>query len=65
MRDILINLRPHLLKGIPEFKVPPYDPMYLPKVVIDQGNSQAVSFKATFKDMKTTGASKMEVRDVK
>jgi len=57
------KLRPYLVKGIPEFRIPPYDPLMIPKVSLTQGEGP-VSFKSEFHNMKTYGAKDVVVKQV-
>ncbi|CAB3360918.1 Hypothetical predicted protein [Cloeon dipterum] len=61
--DSVDKLRPYLAKGIPEFRIPPYDPLLIPKVSLTQGEGP-VSFKSEFNNLKTSGARDVVVRDV-
>jgi len=46
-RKAVEQIRPHLLKGIPELLIPPMNPLVLPQAGLDNGNS----FKATFRNI--------------
>lgn len=48
--NIIEGLKPRLGKGIPEMRIPPLEPFHVPEVKLDQG-SEAVNFKATFKNL--------------
>ncbi|XP_046392875.1 protein takeout-like [Ischnura elegans] len=64
LMDAVATIRPYLLKGIPEFKIPPYDPLEIPVVTLTQGTG-AVSYNATFRNLKAYGARDAIVKDVK
>ncbi|XP_071440004.1 protein takeout-like [Hetaerina americana] len=64
LMEAVAQIRPYLLKGIPEFKIPPYDPLEIPVVTLSQG-SGAVSYNATFKNLKAYGAKDAVVKDVR
>jgi len=61
--DSVDKLRPYLAKGIPEFRIPPYDPLMIPKVSLVQGEGP-VSFKSDFNNMRTSGAKDVVVQQV-
>ncbi|KAH1024379.1 hypothetical protein HUJ05_003870 [Dendroctonus ponderosae] len=42
-------IRPYLAKGIPELKVPPFEPFNIPEIKLEQGTS-ALNFKALLKN---------------
>ncbi|KAG8221912.1 hypothetical protein J437_LFUL002471 [Ladona fulva] len=48
------DMRPQLIKGIPEINVPAFEPLVLPEVVVKSGNPGA-NFKATGKNVKVYG----------
>lgn len=58
------ELRPLLIKGIPELNIPSCEPLRVPEVVIDQGNG-AVSLKSTYKNIEIYGPSKFIINQIK
>lgn len=61
---IVNGLRPRLLKGIPELQLPPYDPLNIPRLSLVQPSTSAVSFNASFTNLKAYGAHKAVVQDI-
>ncbi|XP_071455418.1 putative beta-carotene-binding protein [Hetaerina americana] len=57
------DLRPQLIKGIPELNVPPLEPLVLPEVIVSRG-SNAANFKATGKNVKVFGAGSFEIQSL-
>ncbi|XP_048521145.1 uncharacterized protein LOC109537269 isoform X1 [Dendroctonus ponderosae] len=47
-------IRPYLAKGIPELKVPPFEPFNIPEIKLEQGTS-ALNFKALLKNVMAYG----------
>ncbi|KAF4528888.1 hypothetical protein B566_EDAN017381 [Ephemera danica] len=45
---------------IPEFRIPPYDPLEIPRVQLDQGNGP-VAFQATFIDLRVVDLDKLKL----
>ncbi|XP_077289807.1 circadian clock-controlled protein daywake-like [Arctopsyche grandis] len=58
------KVKPYLLKGIPEIRVPPYEPLEIPKLTIDR-NLEALRVKATLNNMKVDGASAFKIKNLK
>nr|BCX71430.1 adult-specific protein A2 [Ischnura senegalensis] len=58
------DLRPQLVKGIPELNVPALEPLVLPEVVVSRGSNTA-NFKAVGKNVKVFGAGSFEIQDIK
>ncbi|XP_045461512.1 circadian clock-controlled protein daywake-like [Harmonia axyridis] len=50
------QVRPYLIKGVPELNVPPIEPFTLPEVTLEQG-SNLLNFKAKLNDIVITGLS--------
>ncbi|VEN48205.1 unnamed protein product [Callosobruchus maculatus] len=57
------ELRPLLVKGIPELSIPSCEPLLIPEVVIDQGTG-AVSLKSVYKDIKVYGPTQFVIKQV-
>lgn len=64
IKNSVTELRPLLIKGIPEVNIPSCEPLHVPEVVIDQG-SGAISLKSTYKDIKIYGPSKFVIKQIK
>ncbi|XP_066156554.1 uncharacterized protein [Euwallacea fornicatus] len=47
-------IRPYLAKGVPELKIPPFEPLKLPQIELKQG-TDALNFKATLKNVSIHG----------
>lgn len=62
--QLLDNIRPNLIKGIPEMRIPPLDPLHVPEVALDQGTG-AVNFQATFKNIVSYGAKHFNLTSIK
>ncbi|XP_071053222.1 protein takeout-like [Onthophagus taurus] len=58
------QLRPKLSEGIPEFDIPSCEPLYVPEVVIDQGNGP-LSIKSDYTNIKVYGPSEFELKSVR
>ncbi|CAG9832504.1 unnamed protein product [Diabrotica balteata] len=58
------ELKPLLIKGIPDLDIPSVEPLHIPEVVIDQG-SGPVALKSVYKDIKVYGPSKFIIKDIK
>ncbi|CAH1111899.1 unnamed protein product [Psylliodes chrysocephalus] len=58
------ELRPLLVKGIPDLDIPSVEPLIIPEVIIDQG-SGPVSLRSVYKDIKVYGPSKFTIKDIK
>lgn len=50
------TVRPFLIKGVPELKIPPMEPFLLPEASLQQG-TQALNFKATLYNTTVRGLS--------
>ncbi|CAH2009024.1 unnamed protein product [Acanthoscelides obtectus] len=57
------ELKPLLVKGIPELSIPSCEPLLIPEVVIDQGTG-AVSLKSVYKDIKVYGPTQFMIKQV-
>ncbi|KAJ4447893.1 hypothetical protein ANN_09902, partial [Periplaneta americana] len=64
VQDALEELRPHLVKGIPELDIPSCEPLELKEMVLDQGKG-AVSLKSTYKNIKVYGSTKFQLRNIR
>ncbi|KAK7601698.1 hypothetical protein V9T40_009139 [Parthenolecanium corni] len=62
--NLINGLKPKLAKGIPEMRIPSLEPFYVPLVKLDQG-SEAVNFKATFKNLTLRTGLVFDVKKVK
>ncbi|KAL3279160.1 hypothetical protein HHI36_016674 [Cryptolaemus montrouzieri] len=51
------QVRPYLIKGVPELNVPPIEPFIIPEVTLEQG-SNILNFKAKLNDIVVRGLSK-------
>ncbi|XP_072383759.1 protein takeout-like [Diabrotica undecimpunctata] len=58
------ELKPLLIKGIPDLDIPSVEPLHIPEVIIDQG-SGPVALKSVYKDIKVYGPSKFIIKDIK
>ncbi|XP_030766703.1 protein takeout-like [Sitophilus oryzae] len=58
------HLKPYLAKGIPEFDIPPCEPLEIPEVVIDQGTGP-VSVYSCYKNVKVYGPSQFEIKNIR
>jgi hypothetical protein len=63
IRKSIINLRPHLIQGIPELDVPSLDPLYVPEIKITQ--SGGIQVAAMFKNISIAGPCKFRLRSVR
>lgn len=50
------TVRPFLIKGVPELKIPPMEPFLLPEATLQQG-TEALNFKATLYNTSVYGLS--------
>uniref|UniRef100_A0A1B6E265 Haemolymph juvenile hormone binding protein n=1 Tax=Clastoptera arizonana TaxID=38151 RepID=A0A1B6E265_9HEMI len=64
IRRTFDHLRPYLIAGIPEIKLPSIEPMTIPKMQMENGVG-AVRVRATFSNMTIYGASNYSVLNVK
>lgn len=64
IRESIEVVRPRLAKGIPEIQVPGLEPLYIPDVVIANGNG-ASNFKAILKNINVYGASDFKITKLK
>lgn len=64
IKEQVESIRPYLLKGIPELQLPPYDPMRIPQLLLDQGTG-SVRLRADFRDIVAYGAKNAVVKDIK
>lgn len=55
--DATEKVRPYLANGVPELKIPSFEPFTLPQVVLEQG-SQSLNFKAVLSNVTVHGLSK-------
>ncbi|GJQ88016.1 hypothetical protein Trydic_g12940 [Trypoxylus dichotomus] len=55
------ELQPYLIKGIPEFDIPPIEPFVVEQIRLDQGNSPTVNFIANLTDLKFYGGGNYKV----
>ncbi|CAG9861419.1 unnamed protein product [Phyllotreta striolata] len=58
------ELRPLLVKGIPDLDIPSVEPLNISEVVIDQG-SGSVSLRSVYKNIQVHGPSKFVIKDIK
>lgn len=58
------NLKPALIKGIPEMNVPPLDPFKMANVVIFDG-TQIPNLKASLANLEVTGLSNFDITKLK
>ncbi|KAJ3654888.1 hypothetical protein Zmor_014041 [Zophobas morio] len=56
---------PQLVKGVPEFNMPPIDPLELPFVTVDRTINELVSINAILKNVKVIGASNFVIEDIR
>lgn len=63
IRKSIINLRPHLVRGIPELDVPSLDPLYVPEIKISQTGGIQVA--AVFRNITIDGPCKFRLRSVR
>ncbi|KAF5287047.1 hypothetical protein FQR65_LT12348 [Abscondita terminalis] len=61
--DRMKVLMPKLEKGIPELKLPPVDPLRVPKMVIDTGSGSNVAFSAVLQDIEISGCKDVIVEE--
>lgn len=63
IRKSIINLRPHLVRGIPELDVPSLDPLFVPEIRISQTGGIQVA--AVFRNITIEGPCKFRLRSVR
>lgn len=63
MLKTIEDLRPYLIKGIPEMGVPSMDPLLIPGLSIQTGNGTNFGYTVQFKDLIFTGAKDFEIAD--
>lgn len=49
------DLQPYLIKGIPEFNIPPIEPLIIESLRLNQGNSPSVNFAANLTNLNFYG----------
>ncbi|EEB18802.1 protein takeout precursor, putative [Pediculus humanus corporis] len=64
VKDSVEKLRPHLVTGIPEFGIPPCEPLIVPEIVINQGKGP-VTVQSTYTNIHVTGASQFVIKSIK
>lgn len=58
------KVKPYLLKGIPQIKVPPYEPLEVPSLTVDR-NLEAIQIKAKLNKMMVHGSSGFKIKNLK
>ncbi|XP_063991768.1 protein takeout-like [Diachasmimorpha longicaudata] len=58
------SLKPYLKKGIPEFSIPPCEPLYVPQVEISQA-AGPVSISSNYSNIRIAGGSDFNLKSVK
>lgn len=61
---MLENIRPQLAKGIPEMRLPPLDPFFVPLIRMDQG-TRSVNFQAKFENITAYGGQNFQINKLK
>ncbi|XP_049888080.1 protein takeout-like [Pectinophora gossypiella] len=64
LRDALNTYIPHLVTGLPEWNIPPCEPLFVPSLSV-QHSAGPITVTSTFTDVTVTGPSHMRVLDVK
>ncbi|XP_071057427.1 uncharacterized protein [Onthophagus taurus] len=62
--DAIEKLRPYLIKGIPEFKIPPIEPFFIDSLHLKQGNSDTIQFSADLFNLTFEGGKDFELLGV-
>ncbi|KAF7282490.1 protein takeout-like [Rhynchophorus ferrugineus] len=62
--DSVYQLRPLLAQGIPEFDIPPCEPLVIPEVTIDQGHGP-ISVKSCYRDIRVYGPSQFQIKGIR
>lgn len=64
-KQAIIDLKPYLKEGIPEFGIPPCDPLVIPKLTLEQPQGASVGFNATLTNVTFYGGLDFSVKEFK
>ncbi|XP_060843532.1 protein takeout-like [Rhopalosiphum padi] len=65
IKGAIEDLRPQLARGIPELFIPSCEPLYIPEIVMNQGNKGSVSVQSIYRDIRVFGPSQFILKSVK
>lgn len=55
----------YIYSGIPELFIPSCEPLYIPEIVMNQGNKGSVSVQSIYRDIYVYGPSQFVLKSVK
>ncbi|VVC38448.1 Hypothetical protein CINCED_3A016986 [Cinara cedri] len=65
LKKAIEDLRPYLAEGIPELFIPSCEPLYIPEIVMNQGNKGSVSVQSIYRNIRVYGPSQFVLKSVK
>ncbi|XP_025415711.1 protein takeout-like [Sipha flava] len=65
IKEAIEDLRPYLAKGIPELFIPSCEPLYIPEIVMNQGNINSVGVQSTYRNIRVYGPSEFVLKTLK
>ncbi|XP_050540297.1 uncharacterized protein LOC126904935 [Daktulosphaira vitifoliae] len=65
VKESIEELRPYLAEGIPELFIPSCEPLFIPEVVMNQGNKGSVSVQSIYRNIRVYGPSQFVLKSVK